>query len=143
MSDVMGRGWEDTLAGIPLFAGLSKRQLNRIAESARTRRFPRYTKVVRAGDRGDAFFVILDGRAVVKAPGKRNVRLGPGDGFGELALLDGAPRTADVEAETALEVMAIGRSAFRKTLEAEPKVALSLLAVLAERLRAAERSASH
>lgn len=140
-SDVMGRGWADVLGEIPLFAGLSKRQLNRIASVARTRRYARYTTIVRAGERGEAFYVILDGTVLVKPPGKRSVKLGAGDWFGEMALLDGAPRTANVEAQTEVFVMLLGRSAFRKTIEAEPKIAVALLSTLAQRLRASERSA--
>ena len=142
-SDVMGRGWADVLGEIPLFAGLSKRQLNRIAGLAKTRRYARYTTIVRAGERGEAFYVILDGTVVVKPPGKRAVRLKAGDSFGEMALLDGAPRTASVEAETEVFAMLLGRSAFRKTLELEPRIATALLATLAQRLRASERSATH
>jgi len=140
-SDVMGRGWADVLGEIPLFAGLSKRHLNRIASVAKTRRYARYTAIVRAGERGEAFYVILDGTVLVKPPGKRSVKLGPGDWFGEMALLDGAPRTANVEAQTEVFVMLLGRSAFRKTVEAEPKIAVALLSTLAQRLRASERSA--
>jgi CRP-like cAMP-binding protein len=142
-SDVMGRGWADVLGEIPLFAGLSKRQLNRIAGLAKTRRYARYTTIVRAGERGEAFYIILDGTVLVKPAGKRNVRLKAGDSFGEMALLDGAPRTANVEAETEVFVMMLGRSGFRKTLELEPKIAIALLSTLAQRLRASERSATH
>jgi CPA1 family monovalent cation:H+ antiporter len=141
-SQVMGRGWADVLGGIPLFAGLSKRHRNRIAAVAKTRAFRPYTTIVRAGDRGEAFYVVLDGTVVVKPPGKRAVKLGPGDFFGELALLDGAPRTASVEAQTEVTVMQIGRTAFRRTLDAEPKISVALLEVLAARLRAASKSAS-
>jgi CRP-like cAMP-binding protein len=140
-SDVMGRGWADVLGEIPLFAGLSKRHLNRIASVAKTRRYARYTAIVRAGERGEAFYVILDGTVLVKPPGKRSVKLGPGDWFGEMALLDGAPRTANVEAQSEVFVMLLGRSAFRKTIEAEPRIAVALLSTLAQRLRASERSA--
>ena len=104
-SDAMGRGWADVLGEIPLFAGLSKRHLNKIAGLAKTRRYARFTPIVRAGDRADNFYVILDGSAVVKPPGKRPVHLKAGDAFGEMALLDGAPRTATVEAQTEVTAM--------------------------------------
>ena len=141
-TDSTTRGWANVLAGVPLFAGLSKRQLNRVAALGKPRRFPRYTAVVRAGERGDAFFVILEGTVIVRPPGKRASRLHAGDWFGEMALLDGGPRAAGVEAETEVLLMAIGRPAFRKMIEADPKVAVGLLTTLAERLRAAERSPS-
>jgi CRP-like cAMP-binding protein len=142
-SDAMGRGWADVLGEIPLFAGLSKRHLNKIAGLAKTRRYARFTPIVRAGERADNFYVILDGSALVKPPGKRSVRLTAGDAFGELALLDGAPRTATVEAQTEVTAMLLGRSAFLKTIEAEPKIAVTLMRTLAARLRASERSPSH
>jgi CRP/FNR family transcriptional regulator, cyclic AMP receptor protein len=142
-SDVMGRGWADVLGEIPLFADLSKRHLNKIAGLAKTRRYARFTKIVREGDRGDSFYVILDGTVLIKPAGKRTVRLKPGDWFGEMALLDGAPRTATVEAETEVFVMLLGRTAFQKAVVADPKMAMLLLRTLASRLRAAERSASY
>ncbi len=141
-SDVMGSGWADVLGEIPLFAGLSKRQRNRVAGAAKTREFRPYTMIVRAGDRGEAFYVVLDGTVAVKPPGKRVVKLGPGDFFGELALLDGAPRTASVEAQTDVTLMLLGRTAFRKVIEDEPKIAVKLLETMAARLRASSRSAS-
>jgi CRP/FNR family transcriptional regulator, cyclic AMP receptor protein len=139
----MGRGWADVIGEIPLFAGLSKRHLNKLAALGKTRRYARFTPIVRAGDRGDAFYVILDGEALVKPAGKRAVRLKAGDWFGEMALLDGAPRTATVEAQTEVFAMLLGRTAFLKTVEAEPKIALTIMRTLAQRLRAAERSAAH
>jgi CRP/FNR family transcriptional regulator, cyclic AMP receptor protein len=142
-SDVMGRGWADVLGEIPLFSDLSKRHLNKIARLAKTRRYARFTNIVREGERGDSFYVILDGTVLVKPPGKRGVRLKPGDWFGEMALLDGAPRTATVEAQTEVFAMLLGRTAFQKTVAADPRMALVLLRTLAARLRAAERSASY
>jgi CRP/FNR family transcriptional regulator, cyclic AMP receptor protein len=142
-SDEMGRGWADILGEIPLFAGLSKRHLNKIAGLAKTRRFARFTNIVREGERGDSFYVILDGTVLVKLSGKRSVRLEAGAWFGEMALLDGAPRTATVEAQDEVLVMVLGRAAFQKAVTADPKMAMVLLRTLAERLRASERSASH
>jgi CRP/FNR family transcriptional regulator, cyclic AMP receptor protein len=142
-SDEMGRGWADILGEIPLFAGLSKRHLNKIAGLAKTRRYARFTNIVREGERGDSFYVILDGTVLVKPSGKRSVRLKAGDWFGEMALLDGAPRTATVEAQDEVLVMVLGRAAFQKAVTADPKMAMVLLRTLAERLRASERSASH
>ena len=142
-SATMGPSWTDVLGDVPLFSGLSKRQLNAIAKVAQSRRFPRFTTIVRAGERGDTFFVILDGTVLVKAPGKRAIRLAPGDFFGEMALLDDAPRSATVETQDEVLTMLLGRSAFSKMLAKEPKIAIALLRTLAQRLRTAERSPSH
>src|SRR5436309_11933065 len=84
-----------------------------------------------------------DGTVLVKPPGKRAVRLAAGDSFGEMALLDDAPRSATVEAQDEVFVMLLSRSAFSKMLATEPKIAIALLRTLAQRLRALETSPSH
>jgi len=137
----MGTDWVPVLAGVPLFAGLSRRHLRRIAALARARRFPEGTKIVRAGDPGTAFYVLLDGSARVLPTGGRVRRLRVGDAFGEMALLDDAPRSADVVADGEVLAMTIGRRAFEKLLRSEPQITHALLRTLAARLRAAERSA--
>ncbi len=134
-TEQMGREWVDVLAGVPLFSALSGRHVRRIAGLATTRRYRRYTMIVRQGDPGDAFYVILDGTVLVKRPGKRSVTLGVGDSFGELALLDGTPRTASVEAQQDVLTMRLSRPAFARMLEREPKVAIALLGTMAGRLR--------
>ena len=85
------KAWADVLGTIPLFAGLSQRHLRRVAGQATMKRYAPYTAIVRVDDPGDAFYVILDGSAAVRKPGKRSVKLHRGDFFGELALLDAAP----------------------------------------------------
>jgi CRP/FNR family transcriptional regulator, cyclic AMP receptor protein len=131
----MGKQWADVLADVPLFSGLSKRHLRKVAGLGMERRVAAGTAVVRAGERGDAFFVILDGTATVRRPGKRTVKLTPGDFFGELALLDDAPRSATVEADGEMLVMWVSRPAFQKLLKQEPKVAVEMLHTLAQRMR--------
>jgi CRP-like cAMP-binding protein len=123
---------------VPLFAGLSKRHLRRIAKLARIRRFAPGSAIIRAGDAGRSFFVLLDGNAKVVRPGARPRRLGVGDYLGEMALLDDAPRSANVVAEGDVLALTIDRSGFTKLLRAEPTLAQALLRTLAARLRAAE-----
>ena len=133
-TDSMGRGWADVLAEIPLFAGLSKRQLNKIAKLAKTRRYARFTPIVRAGDRGDSFYVILDGTALVKPPGKRGVRLGAGDWFGEMALLQASgKRTATVTADTDLTCVGMTSWAFKSFLAGHPDAAWQVIETMAQR----------
>jgi CRP/FNR family cyclic AMP-dependent transcriptional regulator len=120
------------LAAVPLFEGLSKRHLRAIARCSRRVRYPALTRIVRKGDRGDAFYAILEGRARVT---EVEVVLGPGDVFGELALLDGKPRSLTVEAETDVLALRIGRSEFLRVLKDEPSVSLKLLQELAGRTR--------
>jgi CRP-like cAMP-binding protein len=133
----VGRDWEPVLAELPLFRGLPRRHLRRIP--ARMQRFADGTAIVRAGAPGNAFYVLLEGKARVEPPGGRTVTLKPGDSFGELALLDGAPRSADVTAVGEVLALAVSRNGFSKLLRDEPQVALTLLRTLAGRLRDAER----
>jgi CRP-like cAMP-binding protein len=136
----MGRDWIPVLAEVPLFAGLSRRHLKRVASVARTRRFAPGTSIVRRGDAGTSFFILIDGEARVVVPKGRPRRLRAGDFFGEMALFDDSPRSADVVADGEVLVMTISRNSFAKLLRSEPALSQELLRTLAARLRAAERS---
>jgi CRP-like cAMP-binding protein len=99
--------------------------------------------VVRQGDAGDTFFVILQGEAKVAGPSGRVVnRLRPGEFFGEISLLDGGPRTASVVAETPLTMLALSRASLLRLVQREPAVGVRLLGHVAIMLRRLERSAS-
>jgi CRP-like cAMP-binding protein len=134
----VGHDWLGTLGDVPLFEGLSKRHLRRIAKLARIRRFAGGAAMVRVGDAGRSFYVLLDGNAKVTRPGRRSVRLGPGAFFGEMALIDDSPRSADVVAEGEVLALTIDRTGFTKLLRSEPALSQALLRTLAARLRAAE-----
>jgi CRP-like cAMP-binding protein len=132
----MGRDWVPVLKELPLFKGMSSRHLRRIP--ARAKRYAAGETIVREGDPGNAFYVILDGTVRVDPPKGPSVTLKAGDAFGEMALLDGAPRSADITAEGEVTVMVIGRAAFTKLLRSEPQMTAVLLRTLASRLRAAQ-----
>jgi CRP-like cAMP-binding protein len=133
----------DSLAQVPLFAGLPPRHLKRIGDLTEEVRFMEGATVVRQGDAGDTFFVILEGEAKVAGPSGRVVnRLRPGEYFGEISLLDGGPRTASVVAETRLTMLALSRSALLRVVQREPAVGVRLLGHVAMMLRRLERSAS-
>jgi len=136
----LGAEWVDVLRGIPLFAPLSKRHVKRIANLARPRRFAANSAIVTKGEPGESFFVILDGEATLSLPGRRSVTLGSGDSFGELALLDGGPRTATVRAKSSVLTMSIARRSFLKLVKGDSELALGLLKVMAERLRDANQA---
>ena len=133
----LGRDWADVLADVPLFQGVPKRHLRKIADVAIEARYQPHTTVVTKGERGETFFVILDGTARV-GTGRQRKRLGMGDFFGEMALLDAEVRSATVSAESELHVMRLSRRRFLPMLEKDPKVAIALLRTLTARLRTAE-----
>jgi CRP-like cAMP-binding protein len=101
------------------------------------RRVAEHSTVVRQGDSGGAFFVVIDGGVLVQGDRASPVRLGPGAFFGELALLDDGPRTASVRAEQATLLLEIPRSKFLTLVRDEPTIAVGMLRELARRLRAA------
>jgi CRP-like cAMP-binding protein len=136
----IGRRGADLLAGVPLFSGLSKRQLRRLAEHADVATFREREPIVKQDQLGGTFFVILEGEAKVVRDGRTINRLGPGDFFGEISLLDGGPRTADVVATTPVSAIRVFKGAFNRMLADDPGVASKILAVVARRLRDAERS---
>ena len=127
------------LAKVPLFSGLSQTHLRALAQLAEEVRYSPGRMIVRTGTPGIAFYVIVEGTAKVVrgkiASAKGTWALGPGDFFGEMALLDGGPRTASVVAETPLTTIRIERAPFRQMLKAEPDIALKLLEVMATRAR--------
>ncbi len=132
------RDWARVLAGLPLFAAVGKRQLNKIAELARVQQFESGTVVIQQGEAGDAFHLILSGRARVMGPRTRILRTG--SYFGEMALLDGAPRSATIMADGELQTMRLPRKPFLGLLKKEPSITVAMLTELARRVRALEKS---
>jgi len=129
---------EKFLARVPIFSGCSRRELQTIAQAAREVEFQAGQHVVQEGEQGVGFFVITDGKAGVSAHGKARSSLGPGDFFGEIALLDGGPRTATVVAETPLKVLGLVTWQFRPLLEENVSLTLKILQAVCKRIRALE-----
>ena len=115
------------LAQIPLFGGLPKGDLGVVAGLVEMRHYVDGVRVVRAGTPGDCFHIVLDGRASVDPVVGRGRSLGPGAFFGELALLDGAPRVATIVADGELSTARLPGPAFRRLLREEPAIAAGLL----------------
>ena len=126
------------LAAVPLFSACSKRDLQIVARHAAVVDVPAGTAVVEEGARGDAFFFILAGDAVVRRRGRKVATLGPGRFFGELALLDPGPRDATVVATSPLTVGVLAARAFRAILRDVPALSEKLLRGMAQRLREAD-----
>ena len=132
------RGWANVLAEVPLFAGLSRRHLNKVAALGKIRRFHDGTMIVRAGEPGQTLYVLLDGEVAVRRPGLSTRTLGMGNFFGEIALLDNGARSATVVATGPVVCLTISQAPFLKLLHAEPAIAVSLLREVALRLRTAQ-----
>jgi CRP-like cAMP-binding protein len=122
-----------TLKSIPLFEGFSRASLRTILDMSGELEAAPGQVLVQPKMEGSGLFVIEEGTVVVERSGK-NIELGPGQFFGELALLTATTRTARVRAKTPARLIAIGRSEFRKLLDSEPKMAIAMLEVLAKRL---------
>lgn len=132
------KDWAEVLADLPLLSRLSTRQLRKIAGVAEFKEFARGDFVIQAGEPGDAFYLILSGQAkVVGKPRARVLRMG--DYFGEMALIDGEPRSATVTAATELQTMKLPRRPFLRLLEQEPRIAIPIMAELAARVRRLEK----
>jgi CRP-like cAMP-binding protein len=127
------------LANVPIFSGCSKRELQLIARAAKEVNHKDGTVIAREGERGIGLFLILEGECRVTIGGRTKAKLGPGDFFGEVALLDGGPRTATVTATTPVKLVGITAWVFRGLLMEHPTIALKTLEGVAGRLRAVSK----
>lgn len=123
-----------------LFEGMSDSDLKKLGKQMREIRHPKGAKPVVRGKDGVGFMVILDGQAEVSTVDGRHRILGPGDHFGEMALLDQQGRSADITARTDMVAAAIPEWEFKEFLGNHPEVAFRLLQTLSRRLREAEEA---
>ncbi len=130
----------ELLEEVPLFQGLPHNELQRIARSFKERHFSAGESVAAEGSGGVGFFVIGEGTASVDVHGDKRAQLGPGDYFGEIALIDDqARRTASITAETDLTCYGLTSWDFRPLVETNAEIAWKLLQVMAKRVREAEQ----
>jgi CRP/FNR family cyclic AMP-dependent transcriptional regulator len=125
------------LASVPLFAGLGKRELRKVAGAATIARVPAGGHVVREGFTAEAFYVILEGEARATGTPVRS-HLGAGDFCGEMGLLDGSTRSASILAETDVTAVKLPRKEFLDLVDRHAEIARGLLADLAARVRRLE-----
>jgi CRP-like cAMP-binding protein len=130
----------DALARCPFFAGLSRRDLLALAKASEDMEVEEGKVLTREGQSGSEFFVIVDGEVSVTKNGQEIRTLGPGDFFGEIALLEDTPRTATVVAKTPLRFFVLTRRSFRSLLAHQPELERKVLAALEERVRATSES---
>ena len=123
------------LKNVPLFADIEERELERLARQLKERTFAEGATVTSEGSTGAGFFVIAEGNASVSVGGEIKRTLGPGDHFGEIALIDEGTRSATITAATDLRCYGLTSWEFRPFVEDHPHVAWTLLQTLARRFR--------
>lgn len=132
----------ERLRRVPLFSACSNRELRAIAGVVKEVRHPKGTVIAREGDPGVGLFVIIEGRAEVTIGGRRMAKLSEGDFFGEIALLDGGPRSATVTALSDLRLLGLTEWVFRGLIQEHPSIAVKTLESMAGRLRNATKAAT-
>jgi CRP/FNR family cyclic AMP-dependent transcriptional regulator len=130
--------FEDLLASVPLFAQLSRRDLGRLVKVGHDVKYPAGTELTTEDEAAVAFFVIAEGEASVDVKGKEVRRLGRGDYFGEMALIDRSRRSAIVKAVTEVRCFVMTQWQFRPFATEHPEVAWALLEAMVKRVRDAE-----
>ena len=133
---------EEALAAVPLFSQLTRKDLSRLGRAVVERKYKAGETIVKEGEQAVAFFMITKGKveALTGSPKKttRLNELGPGQVFGEMALLDGMPRVATVKAMTDTECLVLSRWDFVAELRTNPHIAVAMLPILSKRLREAD-----
>jgi CRP/FNR family transcriptional regulator, cyclic AMP receptor protein len=127
----------ELISNVPLFERLSKHELERVASVADEIDLAEGKELTRTGQPGREFFVLLEGEADVSQDGETINKLGPGDFFGEIALVEDTPRTATVTATTPVRALVITDRAFRRLLEKQPEIQRKVLVALAQRVKPA------
>jgi CRP/FNR family cyclic AMP-dependent transcriptional regulator len=124
----------DAMAKVPLFAQCSRRDLERIARLADEIDFPEGKTLIKQGDRGREFFVILEGEVDVQRGNRRIASRGAGEFIGEIALVSDVPRTATVTVAKPMRALVITDRAFRQLLTEAPEIQAKVMKALADRL---------
>ncbi len=136
--------YEDNLKRVDLFSDLTNKELGEIGSSLQQRTYPAGTTLIKQGDTGVGLYILTQGKVRVtqaQDPDRAEKDLGvngPGDVFGEMALLDDLPRSATITAIDDVTALLLPVWEFRTTLRNHPEIALKLLSVLSRRLRRAQ-----
>jgi CRP/FNR family cyclic AMP-dependent transcriptional regulator len=134
---------ETVLGYVPLFRGLTKRQLKHLASLCDVAEYMADAAIVKEGTPGDAFFVVLKGQAKITANKRFIRRIVPGDHFGEIAAIDGGDRSATVTSETPMTLAVMTRKALLRALRDDPDIAYHLMTELARMFRQVSKEAQH
>ena len=130
----------DILKTVPIFAACSNAELSKIASAGKEVNFRAGQVICQEGDTGVGLHIVLERETRVQVGGRTKRRLGPGAFFGEIALLDGGPRSATVIAETPVRTFGIPVWAFKSLLKTQPSLALKILEDVCRRVRRSESS---
>src|SRR5581483_6704873 len=134
----------DQLSQVRMFSAFNKKELGLIARASDEIWVPAGKELVKEGSPGHEFFLILEGECSVRREGRHIATLKDGDYFGELALLDRAPRNATVVSETEASLLVLGQREFNGVLDEVPVLAHKMLTIMAARVREADaRAATH
>jgi CRP-like cAMP-binding protein len=123
------------LQNTPLWSGLTTGDLALIAKFSEERKIENGQTLVRKGEPGDGFYLLLEGAVEVKSDGKILSKLGPGQFFGEMSIFDNQPRSADVVTIEPSRILFLSANSFKTMLFGNPKIALKMLQELTRRLR--------
>lgn len=130
----------EKLRQVPLFAHLGRRETERLGMLADELEVADGQVLTRQGASGTEFFVVLGGRVAIEKDGQRIATLNAGDFLGEIALIDGKPRTATARADGDARLLVLGRGPFHDLMDEFPAIRLAVLQALAERIRNHEPS---
>ncbi|MGI8791728.1 MAG: Crp/Fnr family transcriptional regulator [Acidimicrobiales bacterium] len=125
----------ETLAACPLFEGLQKKQLRRLRDEFKDADFKPGATIITEGQKGGRFFLVIEGKVTVSVRGKQKSVLGPGDCFGEWALVDGGVRTATITADTEVQALTLAPWTFKAMLLGEPDMMFRILQQTVRRYR--------
>lgn len=133
----------DLLRSVPLFTGLRDRELERIGSLADIVDLPAGRRIMAQGERGAEMFILVEGAADVERDGEALGTRGPGTVLGEIALIDGGPRTASVTLTSDSRLLVLARREFHTLMDDFPEVRLHVLETVAQRLRSLDHDAVH
>jgi CRP/FNR family cyclic AMP-dependent transcriptional regulator len=132
----------DMLEKSPLWSGIGKQDFKEIVKLAKQSKFESGDFIVRKGEEGAGFYLVLDGAVEIRSDGNTLSRLGPGQFFGEMSVVDAQPRSADVVAVEPSRVLVLSAWSFKSLVSERPRIAVKMLQEFVRRLRNTDRALS-
>jgi CRP-like cAMP-binding protein len=132
----------DMLERSPLWSGIGKQDFKAIVKMAKQHKFESGDTIVKKGEEGTGFYLVLDGAVEIRSNGNTISRLGPGQFFGEMSIVDAQPRSADVVAVEPSRVLFLSAWSFKSLISERPRIAVKMLQEFVRRLRNTDRALS-